>query len=363
MRVDAGGGPVVVGGAAAVGRVIGGAGGGAGADVGADTGSEGSEPVVGAGSRVPGGGREPLPGARGPAGGPGSSAGSAAERLARARHVLHRTETRAGLERSRPGPAGPGPEREAPARRVGAVEPRPVSEADLLPVPGPLAGLLPGGGLRRGSTVAVGVGSGAGSLLFALLAAASAEGAWAGVIGRPGLGATAAAEAGVQLDRLALVPDPGADLVGVTAALLDGLDLVVVAGPERAGLRAGDRQRLAARARQRGAVLLALGGWPGADLRLHCTRPRWEGVGRGTGRLRSRRVEVQAEGRGIGPAGRGVEVLLPGPSGTVAPAPVTPPVPVAPSVPAIASVPSVPAVHAPAVGEAPVARPVARAAG
>lgn len=36
---------------------------------------------------------------------------------------------------------------------------------------------------------------------------------------------------------------------------MDGFDLVAVAGAER--LRAGDRQRLAARARQRGAVLLA----------------------------------------------------------------------------------------------------------
>ncbi|MCO7197099.1 hypothetical protein NH602_29110, partial [Pseudonocardia sp. McavD-2-B] len=78
MRVGAGEGPVVVGGAAAVGRVVGGAGGGAGIDVGDDTGPEGSSgPVVGVGSRVPGGGRELLPGARGPAGGPGSPAGSA----------------------------------------------------------------------------------------------------------------------------------------------------------------------------------------------------------------------------------------------------------------------------------------------
>ncbi|MEJ8280309.1 hypothetical protein [Pseudonocardia spirodelae] len=335
MRVGAGEveGPVVVGGAAAVGRVVDGAGG-----------------VGGAGGAGP--------------------VGSAAERLARARRVLHRTETRTGLERSRPAPAPPCPVAgadllpEAPARTTGTVDARPPAEADLLPVPGPLAGLLPGGGLRRGSTVAVGAGTGAGSLLFALLAAASAEGAWAGVVGRPGLGATAAAEAGVVLDRLALVPDPGADLVGVTAALLDGLDLVVVAGPERAGLRAGDRQRLAARARQRGAVLLALGGWPGADLRLHCTRPRWEGVGRGTGRLRSRRVEVRAEGRGLAPAGRGVEVLLPGPGGAVGPAPAAPVVaPVRPyaapvAVPAPATAPGL------ADGAAVVVvRPVARAAG
>ena len=100
----------------------------------------------------------------------------------------------------------------------------------MLPVAAPLARLLPGGGLRRGSTVAVAGRPGATSLLLALLAEASAGGAWAGVIGRPELGLVAAAEAGVALERLALVPYPGADLVAVTAALLDGLDLVAVAG-------------------------------------------------------------------------------------------------------------------------------------
>lgn len=275
-----------------------------------------------AGPRDAGGGREPLSGARGPV------RASVPDRLARARQVLHRVETRSDVERSRPaGPAGGGeaaPTDPSPARTAGTTDPT-GGPGTALPVPGPLAGLLPGGGLRRGSTVAVGAGTGAGSLLFALLAAASAEGAWAGVVGRPGLGATAAAEAGVRLDRLALVPDPGPDPAGVTGALLDGLDLVVLAGPERAGLRAADRQRLMARARQRGAVLLVSGSWPGADLRLHCERPRWEGVGRGTGRLRSRRVEVRVSGRGIAPAGRGVEVLLPGPGGAVAPVPAATP--------------------------------------
>ena len=275
-----------------------------------------------AGPREAGGGREPLPGARGPV------RASVPDRLARARQVLHRVETRSDVERSRPAdPAGGGegtPTDPGPARTAGTTDPA-GGAGTALPVPGPLAGLLPGGGLRRGSTVAVGAGAGAGSLLFALLAAASAEGAWAGVVGRPGLGATAAAEAGVRLDRLALVPDPGPDPAGVTGALLDGLDLVVLAGPERAGLRATDRQRLMARARQSGAVLLVSGSWPGADLRLHCERPRWEGVGRGIGRLRSRRVEVRASGRGIAPAGRGVEVLLPGPGGAVAPVPAATP--------------------------------------
>jgi hypothetical protein len=200
-----------------------------------------------------------------------------------------------------------------------AVDPRPPAEpgADgrLLPVVAPLAGLLPGGGLRRGSTVAVADGTASTSLLLALLAQASAAGAWAGVVGRPELGLVAAAEAGVALERLALVPYPGADLVAVTAALLDGLDLVAVAFGQ---VRAADRQRLAARARQRGAVLLPLGSWPGADVELGCAQVEWQGVRGGAdggGRLCARRVHVQLRGRGVVPAGRGTGLLLPGHTG------------------------------------------------
>ncbi len=127
----------------------------------------------------------------------------------------------------------------------------PGADERLLPVAAPLRSLLPGGGLRRGSTVEVGSST---ALLLAVLSEASAGGAWAALVGLPEVGLVAAEEAGLELSRLALVPRPGADLVAVAAALLDGLDLVVVAGTR--AVRAGDRQRLAARARQRGSVLL-----------------------------------------------------------------------------------------------------------
>ena len=136
----------------------------------------------------------------------------------------------------------------------------PVAGADVLPVAGPLRSLLPEGGLRRGSTVAL---SSPGSLLFALLAEASIRGAWCALVGSPGLGLVAASEAGLGAIQGGVVPRPGAELVAVTAALLDGVDLVAVAGVQR--LPAGARQRLAARARHRGRVLLPIGHWPGAD--------------------------------------------------------------------------------------------------
>lgn len=97
-------------------------------------------------------------------------------------------------------------------------------------------------------------------------------------MGIPDLGLVAAHEAGIDLSQLALIPNPGADLVAVTAALLDGLDLVAVAGTQR--LRGGDRQRLTARARQRGAVLVATDDWPGADVELGLTHGGggWDGL-------------------------------------------------------------------------------------
>jgi hypothetical protein len=206
-------------------------------------------------------------------------------------------------------------------QRSDAVRPAPVPESDgrVLPVAEPLARLLPAGGLRRGSTVALPPAPAATSLLLALLAEASAGGAWAAVVGRPGLGLVAAAEAGVRLERLALVPEPGPDLMAVTVALLDGMDVVAVAGAERAGVRAAERQRLAARARQRGAVLVALGPWPGADLELSCTEARWQGLGAGAGRLRERQVRMRLRGRGVASGGRSAGMLLPAPGGAVTP--------------------------------------------
>jgi hypothetical protein len=198
-------------------------------------------------------------------------------------------------------------------------------QAGVIPVAGPLRGLLPAGGLRRGGTVEV---ASAGSLLFALLAEASRQGSWCALVGLPELGLVAAAEAGLELSRVALVPRPGARLVEVAAALLDGMDLVVVAGAAR--LPSSARQLLAARARQRGAVLLSVGRWPGADLEIGCSTGTgagaeagagtggWRGMaGAGAGRLRCRDVRVRVSGRGAAHRGRSARLLLPGPSGAV----------------------------------------------
>ncbi|GDY29247.1 hypothetical protein GTS_08800 [Gandjariella thermophila] len=225
----------------------------------------------------------------------------------------------------------------------------------VLPVPAELAGLLPWGGLRRGSTVPV---RGSTSLLLALLATATAEGSWAAVVGVPDLGLLAAREFGVAVHRLALVPRPGAEFPSVVAALLDGVDLVAAAPPGNAalperGVPAGEggpaeavrplspisaerrdaagsgaggafdsrmARRLSARARQRGAVLLPLGPWPAPDVELICTDGRWSGMGAGHGFLRRRRVRVLSRGRGVAARPRRADVLLPAEGGALGPA-------------------------------------------
>lgn len=180
----------------------------------------------------------------------------------------------------------------------------------VLPTRAELAAVLPWPGLRRGSTVAV---HGSVSLLFALLAEATADGSWAAVVGLSGISLVAAAETGVELARLAVVPDPGPDSSEVIAALLDGIDLVAVGGA--AGVAEQDARRLSARARNRGSVLLPFGPWPGAEVRLDCADARWRGIGGGHGHLRERSVALRSSGRGAASRPRTCRVLLPGSGG------------------------------------------------
>ncbi|MEA3077230.1 MAG: hypothetical protein QOF60_2138 [Actinomycetota bacterium] len=174
-----------------------------------------------------------------------------------------------------------------------------------LPVVPPLAGLFPGGALRRGSVVSISV---SGSLLLGVLAGPSGQGSWVAAVGLPSLGLVAAAEAGIDLARFALVPSPGPSWPAVVAALLDAIDVVAVR--PRGRVRPVDARRLAARARERGAVLVVVGdGFDGADLRLTVLASTWSGLGRGHGLLGERRSDVAVSGRGAAGRERRVAVV------------------------------------------------------
>ena len=151
------------------------------------------------------------------------------------------------------------------------------------------------------------------SLALALLSGPSAGGAWCAVVGAPDLGLVAAAQLGLDLERLAVVPWPGPKWAVVTAALLEGFDMVLL----RPGghVSNSDARKLEARARERGSVLAVMGdGWPGtADVRLGIVAGCWRGIEDGCGYLWGREVDVVSAGRGAATRQRRARTWLGGP--------------------------------------------------
>jgi hypothetical protein len=158
-----------------------------------------------------------------------------------------------------------------------------------LPTVPALARILPGGGLQSGGSYAVRNSS---ALAMALLAGPSAAGSWCSVVGIPDFGVEAAQGFGINLERLVLVPDPGAQWLTVTAALVDVVPIILVRAPEH--LAPAEWERLRARLRRRGAALITLGAWKQSDSTLGVAESAWEGLGAGTGHLRARRMKITA---------------------------------------------------------------------
>ncbi|OBF14221.1 hypothetical protein [Mycobacterium sp. ACS4331] len=166
----------------------------------------------------------------------------------------------------------------------------------LLPVPESLAELLPRG-LPRG---VVGVLTGARSLPLSMVAAVTAGGGFAALVGMPRAGLLAAAEMGATLDRVAVIPDPGADPLEVAAVLMDGMDLVVLDLTGRSVPPARART-LTARARHKGCTLLVTGiDWQGASVRLDARVRGYDltgGCESGYGRVGRVHLALRARGR------------------------------------------------------------------
>jgi len=216
------------------------------------------------------------------------------------------------------------------------VRPHLLAGAEVLPLHPALGGLLGADGLKRGSTLLVGSPSGAAlgatSLALALLAPAATEGCAVAVVDLPALGLAAAAEAGLPPERLVLVPDTQRRFLAVASGLLDACELVLVADPA-GGVQPAAARRLAARVRERRAVLVVLSRAdatlgrpptrrPGsaawhevADARLELTSAHWIGLGPGHGHLTARLVEVLAHRRRRSPATARAWLWLPADDG------------------------------------------------
>lgn len=196
-----------------------------------------------------------------------------------------------------------------------------------IPVHALLRPLVPGGVLERGTIVAApprvgGTFPRAGAvsyLTLALIAGATAGGAWAGVIGFPNFGIAAASGLGADLSKVLMLDDPGERWLDATAVLAGAVDLVLLHAPRRPN--ATQLRRLAQRVRpterQRGCVLVVTSPWEAAHLALTTRDPQWSGLGDGTGNLTGRRVTITATGRVTRGHEREVKLWLPAMDGTV----------------------------------------------
>lgn len=185
-------------------------------------------------------------------------------------------------------------------------------------------------GLVRGQTV-VCTGSVAVSCALGLVAGVTQAGSWAAIVGMPSIGVLAAATIGVSLDRTVFVnsssvnqtstADSGTrgDSGAALSALVDGVDLVVVARSVMTSLHSSVVRRLQNRAQSKGSVLVIIGDPPATsvDVRLTARSVQWEGLGDGHGHLRRRLVSVEMEGRRC-PRRRVHSVWLPDTSGALA---------------------------------------------
>ena len=186
-----------------------------------------------------------------------------------------------------------------PADVLATLRPVSLAASRRLALGEPWSALVPGGGLRRGSTVVVQAPAGSGglSLALSLLTEASTQGHWAGVVGVDDPGVVAMLELGVDLRRVLFVPRPHDAWVESAADLLDGVDLLVVRAPSRASHAAA--RRLTDRVRERAVVLIVLceshRAWPlPADLSFTITQAHWAM----SSRLDARYLTVLVGGRG-----------------------------------------------------------------
>ena len=202
------------------------------------------------------------------------------------------------------------------------------AEGGDIPIHWLLRPLVPGGVLSRGTIVAAPprtAGRGAGGdgavsyLTLALIAGATAGGAWAGVIGFPNFGIAATSGLGADLSKVLMLDDPGDRWLDAAAVLADAVDLVLLHAPRRPN--AAQLRRLTHRVRpsdrQRGCVLIVTSPWEAAHLALAVRDPQWEGLGDGTGNLTGRRVTISATGRATRGREPEVELWLPAPDGTI----------------------------------------------
>ncbi|MFC5939648.1 hypothetical protein ACFPVT_09670 [Corynebacterium choanae] len=162
--------------------------------------------------------------------------------------------------------------------------------------------MLPTGGLPRRRLSTCGNSP---LLVVELIAAALQAGNYVAVVNWPQLLLTQLVDYGINVERLVLIPHPGADPLGVVGMLVDGIDLVVYHDAGGGAVR--NRQLpptqirpLTAKLRRGCAAVLVVGAQVShAAVQISATPIHIHGLGYGTGRIRGIElaVAVTVQGR------------------------------------------------------------------
>ncbi len=157
-----------------------------------------------------------------------------------------------------------------------------------IPVLAGLDTLFPDSGLKPGGVYELSPHT---SLIWTLLAEASAKGYWVATLGMDHLGFHAAKEYGVNLERLIVLPRVQRHWWSVLSALVDVVSVVAVS-PEGPLPSPHTLDTLVARARERQCALLVRGQWPHSEGVIRVEQMAWAGLDDGSGVLSQQRFTV-----------------------------------------------------------------------
>ena len=146
-------------------------------------------------------------------------------------------------------------------------------------------------GLRHGlPRKAVTQASDCPALIVEMIASVAKQGGRVAVVGWPQLSL-----AGIEhMDQIVVIPDPGADPLGIVGVLVEGLDLVIYYSATEMNLSPVRARPLLGKVRK-GDAALVLVGWKVASpaVILEASVSAYHGLGRGSGRIRGLDITVE----------------------------------------------------------------------
>lgn len=170
---------------------------------------------------------------------------------------------------------------------------------EVLGVGPELAKVLPGGGLTRRAVTQL---SDCPALVIELIAHCTATGGHVGVVGWSELSYAGVPESGGELARVITVPEPGPEALGISAVLVEGLDLVVHRFPLPVELSPTRARPLLAKLRGGTAALLLVGAQvPAPAVVIDAAVSTYRGVGAGYGRINGIDIRLHIRARGHPP--------------------------------------------------------------